>query len=142
MSRPVTVVRNPIQRPDEPRHFMVMKPIGHEVTAGRHGVALARTRDGIRVQEAGYDLYDPSVYFPRADVNMQALRANSKRTFCPLKGSRRYFDLLVGSRCIEHAAWSYDEVCGFDPRLQALRDRIAFDTSKVQVTELTVPPDR
>lgn len=137
----ITCVRDPIQRPDEPRHFMVLKPLSHEVTATRGGLELARTRDAVRMHEAGYDLYDPVVYFPRADVNMQALRVSAKRTRCPLKGKTEYFDLVVGDRVIEDAAWSFREVVEFDPRIEVIRERIAFDRAKVQVTETTVSDD-
>lgn len=139
MSEQVTFVRNAIQRPDEPRHFMVLKRLPHEATAvGPGGSELARSRNALRMQEAGYDLYTPAVYFPRADVKMDALRVSAKTTHCPLKGNTEYFDLVVGDRIIENAAWSFREVCDFDPRLEELQGRIAFDTSKVQVTELTL----
>lgn len=135
---PLNLVRDPIQRPDEPRHFMVLKSLAHEVLAERHGRTLARSRDAMRMQEAGYDLYDPSVFFPREDVDMSLLRPSTKTKHCPLKGDNQYFDVVIGDEVLEDAAWSFVEVCDFDARLQRLRERIAFDTSKVQVTELTV----
>jgi uncharacterized protein (DUF427 family) len=138
MREPPTLVRDPIQRPDEPRHFMVLKPLRHQVAAARRGHELARTRDGLRMQEAGYDLYDPSVFFPRADVNMALLRPSTKTKHCPLKGDNQYYDLVLEDEVLENAAWSFVEVCHFDPRLEQLRERVAFDTSKIQVTEHTV----
>lgn len=87
MSEHITYVRNPIARPDEPRHFMVLESLSHEVVATWNGRELARTRSAVRMHEAGYDLYDPVVYFRRADVNMDALRVGSKTTHCPLKGT-------------------------------------------------------
>ena len=140
MSEPRTLVRDPIERPDEPRHFMVLKSLSHEATATLAGHELARTRDALRMQEVGYDLYDPVVYFPRDDVDMATLRPSGKTKRCGLKGDNIYYDLLIGDEVIENAAWSFEEVCDFDPRLAQLRSRIAFDTSKVQVTELTAQP--
>jgi uncharacterized protein (DUF427 family) len=137
MSEPRTLVRDPIERPDEPRHFMVLKSLSHEATANRAGHELARTRNALRMQEVGYDLYDPVVYFPRRDVDMTALRPSGKTKRCRLKGDNVYYDLVLGDEVIENAAWSFEEVCDFDPRLTQLRGRIAFDTSKVQITELT-----
>ena len=138
MSEPLTLVRDPILRPDESRHFMVLKSLSHEAMAARAGRELARTRNALRMQEVGYDLYDPVVYFPRADVDMTALRPSGKTTRCPLKGDNVYFDLVLPDGVIEDAAWSFEEVCDFDPRVEQLRGRIAFDTSKIQITELTV----
>lgn len=136
MAAHITLVRDPIVRPDEPRHFMVLKRLPHEVSARWGGLDLARTRNAVRMHEAGYDLYDPVVYFPRADVDMALLRVGEKTTQCPLKGSTEYFDLVVGGEVIENAAWSFHEVCDFDPRLELIRGRIGFDRSRVQVVEL------
>ena len=94
------------------------------------------------MQEAGYDLYDPVVYFPRADVNMAVLRPSDKTTRCPLKGVTEWFDLVHGDRVIEHAAWSYHEVVGFDPRIEQIRGLVAFDRTKVQTIEHTVSGER
>jgi len=42
---------------------------------------------------------------------------------------------------IELAARSYHEVVSFDPRIAALRGRIAFDSKTVQIIEYTVVDD-
>lgn len=135
MIKPVTLVKNPIQRPDEPRHFMVLKPLEHRVTAKAATLVLADSASTIRVHEAGYDLYDPVVYFPRVDVRMELLQKSEKTTHCPLKGHTTYFDLILPDTVIPDAAWSYHEVFEFDPRLEQLRDCIAFDARYVAVLE-------
>jgi len=138
---PITCVRGAIQNPGEPRHFMVLKPLAHEVVAIRGGRVIARSRAAVRSQEAGLDLYDPVVYFPRADVDTELLRRNARTSFCPLKGRAEHFDLVLGDRIVELAARSYREVVDFDPRIEVLRDRIAFDGKIVQVIEYTVADD-
>ena len=139
MTEEGTLVQNPIRRPDEPRHFMVLKELAHEVVAERAGERVASSTAAIRCQEAGRDLYDPVVYFPRDAVVMDRLRKNDNSTTCPLKGHTEYFDLVLeGGQTIENAAWSYREVYDFDDRLAQLKGRIAFDTRLVQVTERTV----
>jgi len=139
MSDNGTLVQNAISRPDEPRHFMVLKALSHPVVATRGELELARSTEAIRVQEAGRSLYDPVVYFPRQSVVMDRLEKTDKTTTCPLKGHTEYFDLVLdGGERIADAAWSYREVYDFDERLEQLKDRIAFDARRVQVTEETV----
>ncbi|MGF1525848.1 MAG: DUF427 domain-containing protein [Candidatus Competibacterales bacterium] len=137
MVEPVTLVPNPIQRPDEPRHFMVLKPLAHPVTAAVAGQTIASSRAALRLQEAGRDLYDPVVYFPLDAIPEGLLQPTAKTTHCPLKGDTVYYDVVVGERRLAAAAWRYVTVCDFDPRLEILKDRVAFDATKIQVTELT-----
>ena len=82
------------------------------------------------VKEVGHDIYDPVVYFPRADVDMDLLIPIDKSTHCPLKGDTEYFDIRIGETTVTEAAWSYvDMVAGAEP----LQHLIAFDTRKVTI---------
>lgn len=126
----VTLVRNAIHNPSEPRHFMRVVPATGEVTAAVNGVTVARSAAALVVKEVGRDVYDPVVYFPRDDVTMDALVAIDKSTHCPLKGDTDYFDLTVEGERLAEAAWSYRETIEVAAQLNGL---IAFDTSKVTV---------
>lgn len=134
----VTLVEDAIQRPDEPRHFMVIKHLEHPVEAWRGSQRIARSVNSIRVQEVGHDIYAPVIYFPREDIHVQALQKSIKTTECPLKGTTEYFDVVLNGQVLENAAWSYCETYNFDERLEQLEGRIAFDSACVQVMELTV----
>ncbi|MEM9134912.1 MAG: DUF427 domain-containing protein [Actinomycetota bacterium] len=127
----VTLVRNAIHNPADPRHFMRVVPAEGERTASVGSTTIARSGGAVVVKEVGRDVYDHVVYFPRADVDMDALTAIDKTTHCPLKGDTEYFDLTVGGERVGEAAWSYRETIEVAAELNGL---VAFDTSKVTVT--------
>ena len=133
----VTMVKDAIHNPADARHFMRLKPLSHPVAASAGGTQLVNTGGAVRVQEAGRDLYDPVVYFRRDSIPAEMLRKTEKTTHCPLKGDTEYYDVLIGGRVLSNAAWSYVRTLDFDPRLDDLRGRIAFDAYQVQVTEHT-----
>ena len=131
----LTLVNNPIYRPDEPRHFMVMDPVNTLVTATLNGDSLASSNNVLAVKEVARSVYDTQYYFPKQDVVMDLLVPTQHSTTCPLKGKTQYFDVMIADKLIEKAAWSYNEVFDFDERLTNLKGRIAFDKRLVQVIE-------
>ena len=126
----ITLVRNAIHNPDEPRHFMRIVPAGESRSASIDGTTIAESSDAVIVKEVGLDLYDHVTYFPRADVDMGALVRIDKTTHCPLKGDTEYFDLVVDGERITEAAWSYVETIDVAAGLRGL---VAFDSTKVLV---------
>lgn len=68
------------------------------------GRLIAETRSGVRTLETSHP---PSYYFPRSDVDMDALSLTSHRTHCEWKGEAEYFDLVSGDRVSANACWSY-----------------------------------
>ena len=129
-SEDVTLVKNAIHNPGEPRHFMRVVPAAEPRTASHRGTTIAGSVDAVVVKEVGRDVYDHVVYFPRADVNMDALHRIDKTTYCPLKGNTEYFDVVVGGERVTEAAWSYVDTIDVATEL---RDLIAFDATKVAV---------
>ncbi len=121
-----------IRRPDAPRHLMVLNRAHPGVTATA-GATLAVSDSAVVVEEVGRTRYAPVVYFPRQDIHAR-LVLTPKRTYCPLKGTASYYDVILpsGKRLIE-AAWAYDEVRDFDAHLELLRQKVAFDASLVRV---------
>lgn len=130
----LTLVRDAIHNPAEPRHFMRLARPAHRVTASLGGVELANTTRAIKLKEVASDIYDPVLYFPREDVAMDRLVRLEKSTHCPLKGDTEYFDAVVDGRRVDEVAWSYDRTL---PIAAAIKDYVAFDTRKVQVVEYT-----
>lgn len=133
MSAPtdVTLVKNAIHNPAEPRHFMRVVPAGEERTASVGDRVIARSSSALVVKEVGHDLYDHVTYFPRADVDADALIGIDKTTHCPLKGDTEYFDVAVDGERIPEAAWSYVDTIDV---AAVLRDLVAFDSAKVTVS--------
>jgi uncharacterized protein (DUF427 family) len=132
MSTPndITLVQNAIHNPDEPRHFMRIVPASGDRSATIGTVPVARSTQALTVKEAGRDLYDPVIYFPRSDVDMELLLPVDKTTHCPLKGDTEYFDVIVDGERIPEAAWSYVKTIEVAAEL---RDLIAFDSSTITV---------
>lgn len=125
-----TLVENAVHNPSEPRHFMRIVPAGKTRRALAGDQTIVSSDSAVVVKEVGRDIYDPVVYFPRVDVDMDALVRIDKSTHCPLKGDTEYFDIVVGDSTITEAAWSYvDMVEG----AEALQHLIAFDSSKINV---------
>ncbi len=128
----LTLVENAIHNPSEPRHFMQIVPaLGRQtVSVGDH--VIADSTNAVVVKEVGRGVYDPVVYFPREDVEMDALVRVDKSTHCPLKGDTEYFDIVlkggvVGDERIPEAAWSYVKMTLGDE----LFELVAFDGNKV-----------
>jgi uncharacterized protein (DUF427 family) len=129
----LTLVRDAIQRPEEPRHFMVMRTLPGVVSAYVEGTLVARSDRAFAVKEVAGDVLDPVIYFPPGDVEGPRVVPAQRTSSCPLKGSARYLDVVVADGVVKEAAWSYQEVRGFDPRLSRLEGSVAFDASKVVI---------
>lgn len=62
-------------------------------------------------------------YFPRDDVDADALAPSATTSFCPWKGAAHYHSVVIDGAINHDAAWYYP-----DPKDAAaeIRDRIAF----------------
>ena len=128
-----TLVADAAHNPDEPRHFMRVKPVPRRVRVLRDGMVLADTTEAVRLLEVGKDLYDPVFYLPRSDVSAPLADAEGT-THCPLKGDAVYFDLAGPDGSVAEAkiAWSYPTPFGF---ADMIAGRVAFYSDKVTVEE-------
>lgn len=129
-TRDITLVENAIHNPGEPRHFMRVVPSGETRSASAGGTEIATSAAAVVVKEVGRDLYDHVTYFPRSDVDMDALVRIDKTTHCPLKGDTEYFDVVVDGARIAEAAWSYVDTIEV---AAVLRGLVAFDATKVTI---------
>jgi uncharacterized protein (DUF427 family) len=129
----VTLSRHTIHNPDDPRHYMRIKPVEGRVRILFGKRVLADSRNVLRLLEAGHDVYDPVLYFPLADVRAD-LAPVEKRTYCPLKGHASYFDLVSEHGQVEapEVAWSYRETLDLAGEI---KDLVAFDAARVTVEE-------
>jgi adenylate cyclase len=74
-------------------------------TVARNGSAVIASSADARIMHE--TRLDPVVYFPRKDVTAILLRSTGHRTFCPFKGTATYWDVEVGGKVYENAAWTY-----------------------------------
>ena len=84
------------------------------------GEIVAVTRRGYRVCETASP---PTFYFPPADVNHDLLQTNPRQSVCEWKGAAAYYDVVVGDRRAEAAAWYYPRP---RPRFEKIAGFIAF----------------
>lgn len=130
----LTLVKNAIHNPRDPRHFMRIARPAYPVTATLGETELARSTRALKLKEVAYDVYDPVIYFPREDVRMDRLRRTDKSTHCPLKGDTEYFDGIDNGQTVPEVAWSYNRTIEIAAELE---NYIAFDARHVQIVEHT-----
>jgi uncharacterized protein (DUF427 family) len=131
----ITKLNSPIRRPDEPKHWMKLVTLDYPVAATFKSLTLALSEQVLLLQEVGRSAYPPVLYFPREDVSFDYLTASEKITRCPLKGQTEYFNVSALAELHINSAWSYREVLNFDPRLELLRNTVAFDPAVISLVE-------
>ena len=65
-------------------------------------------------------------YLPPEDIRMRYLSQTPFTSFCEWKGQALYYDIVVGTRKAERAAWSYPQPT---PSFSSLKDHVAFYAS-------------
>ena len=84
------------------------------------GRVLAESINALRVCETS----SPPVYYvPPADVDLTAILASERTSFCEWKGVARYWTVQSNDRVAKDAAWSYPEP---DAGFESIRDHLAF----------------
>jgi len=127
----VTMSSQTVHNPDEPRHFMRIKPVGRRVEIRRGDERLAASDRAVWVLEVGRDVYDPVVYLPREDVEVP-LHPVDRRTHCPLKGDASYYR-TDGRPDDDPDVWAYEAPFDWAPELAA---HVAFDGRDVEIRQL------
>ncbi|MBK1988031.1 DUF427 domain-containing protein [Sphaerospermopsis aphanizomenoides BCCUSP55] len=69
-----------------------------------NGIVLAETTKAKRVLETSHP---PSYYIPADDIKTEYLIATSRKSICEWKGVSEYYDISVGDKYINNAAWRY-----------------------------------
>lgn len=87
--------------------------------------------DAVLAESADTLVVEGNHYFPRESLRGQYFRPAERTSYCPWKGTARYYTVVVDRRQNPEAAWYYPE-----PKTEAslIRDRIAF-WKGVQVVE-------
>jgi len=119
-----------------PQHRVDIHTSDASVQVAFAGTEIANTRRALRVDESRHDIV---YYVPRADVRMDLLNSTQHTSYCPFKGTARYWSISVGGRTAENAVWAYDEP--FDEALP-LRGHVAFYTERVDRIAIDDKSDR
>ena len=111
-----------------PAHRVAFVPRHARVTIRAEDMQIATTADVVAVEENGYP---PRYYVARDGVDMTRLEKTDRMTYCPFKGLATYYVIRGRQGEIRDAVWSYER-----PYREAelLRDRLAFDATKVDET--------
>lgn len=104
---------------DYPRPPRV-EPTDKRIQVVFNGVTIADTRRAQRVLETSHP---PVYYIPPEDIQMAYLVPAAGSSWCEWKGRASYYDVVVGDREAERAAWTYHEpLKGFE----SIKEHVAF----------------
>lgn len=93
-------------------------------------VLVAKTRRSWRVLETSHP---PVYYIPPEDIRLEYLQKTSRTSFCEWKGQAAYYQVVVGERRAELAAWYYPHpAAGYE----AIRDHAAFYAGRMDVCKI------
>lgn len=131
----ITLSAATIHNPDEPRHFMRIKPVNSHVGIRLGDTILADSSNAVRLLEVGRDFYDPMIYVPPQDIIVVLDPVAGRTTHCPLKGEAAYFSYAGWTPLTpdDYLAWSYPEPLEFARELAAL---VAFNPAHVTIEEV------
>lgn len=107
----------PPQLEDSNRHIQIVV----------NGETIADSQRSKRVLETSHP---PVYYLPPEDIRQDVLHPAPGKTWCEWKGQASYYDVIVGDRLIQRAAWFYPDP---SPSFEGIRDYVAFYPSKVDL---------
>ncbi len=81
---------------------------------------LADTTDSWRILETSHP---PVYYLSPSNIDMTFLKLTDHVSYCEWKGLAQYYNIRIGERTIEHAAWTYPDPV---PAYGAIKDHVAF----------------
>jgi uncharacterized protein (DUF427 family) len=115
-----------------PDHRVDEARVRQRMTVQVENESIADSTDVIRVDE---DRSPVRYYFPRTDISMDKLQPSATTTECPFKGTATYFNIKLGERTLQDAAWTYG-----DPYQEHadLKGRIAFYDDKLPTIQVTL----
>jgi len=84
-----------------------------------NGVILAEADD--------YEIVEGNIYFPPESVKREYFRDSDTDSECPWKGHADYYDVVVGGKVNNDAAWYYPDP---KPAAKQIKEHVAFERSK------------
>ena len=112
--------------PRDPFHRVDARASSRAVRVHLGGQLLAETREPLFVYET---MLPVRTYYPRDDVDWDALSSSLKHTVCPYKGTASYWSVTDQPQGAD-LAWSYEKVL---PDSAQLKDRVSFFDERTDV---------
>ncbi len=117
----------------------IAEPTRRRLEIIHRGLVLVDTRRALRTLETSHP---PTYYIPQADIAMEHMVPNARRSICEWKGQAHYWDVVIGDQRIEAAAWHYPNPTA---SFAAITDHIAFypepfDDCKIDGQTITPQP--
>ena len=104
-----------------------------------NGELIVDSRNAKRVLETSHP---PTYYVPLEDIQAGVLKPTQGRSWCEWKGSASYYNVQVGDKVVQQAAWYYANPV---PEYLMLKDYVAFYPNKMEacfVGEEQVEPQK
>ncbi len=103
-----------------PSYAVITDPLIGTATARIEAALVAKSSNAMVMRETRL----PAVtYFPLADVSAELIPVPDFQTFCPFKGTARYFDVVVNGERYERGAWHYPKAL---PEARSVEGHVAF----------------
>ena len=90
-------------------------------------MAKAIWNDTILAQSKKYEIVEANVYFPPESIKREYLQDSDTDYECPWKGHADYYDIVVGDRINQDAAWYYPNP---KPAAKQITAYVVFDQGK------------
>ncbi len=91
--------------PNRSGYGILVEDLTHPVFVRHNGILIAKCNRAKVMYETRQA---PSVYLPIRDLKSSLVKRDDLRTFCPFKGTARYYDLNTETTNIDNAAWCYE----------------------------------
>lgn len=108
-----------------PPRTITLEPAPARVRVEFGGTVVAETDNALILREGSLP---PALYIPRGDVCWEVMTESDRQTFCPYKGTARYWSIDAGGRRAENAVWSYPQAI---ESVAAIRNCVAFYWDRV-----------
>ncbi len=89
-----------------PNGRVAVEPVLKRIRVRFEGEVIADTTNAVLLLERDHL---PVYYVPSADIRGEFLEPVETVSFCPWKGTARYWDVVVGERRSANAVWSYPD---------------------------------
>lgn len=109
------------------KYSIKLSPYAAKVEVYKNSTLLASSINTVCLYES---VYEPTIYFPRKDLNFEVMEASNLVTFCPFKGNASYWNYLDRRSNLEakNICWAY-----LDPIAESkgIKEHFAFFPNQI-----------